>query len=197
MKLIVGLGNPGPEYQNTRHNAGFMVVDAIAARHRIAIDTHEKEALTGRGRVAGQPVVLARPLTYMNRSGDAVRKLVPKVLDAAGELRDLIVVHDDIDLDLGVIRIRERGSAGTHNGMRSIVASLETEEFLRIRFGVRGAGYENASDLADYVLEDFTSEETTLVGETVQRASDALLMIVRGDLRRAMTEYNRAPGREI
>jgi peptidyl-tRNA hydrolase, PTH1 family len=193
MKLIVGLGNPGPEYETTRHNAGFMIVDALAAKHRIAIGTHERDALTGRGRIAGQTVLLARPLTYMNRSGEAVAKLVRKYLGSDEDLRDLIVVHDDIDLDLGTIRIRERGSAGTHNGMRSIISSLETEEFARVRFGVRGDGYENSANLADYVLERFTSEEMTVVDETVRRASEALLVIVRGDLRRAMTTFNRIP----
>jgi peptidyl-tRNA hydrolase, PTH1 family len=193
MKLIVGLGNPGPEYETTRHNAGFMIVEALAAKHRIAIDTHERDALTGRGRIAGQPVLLARPVTYMNRSGEAVAKLVRKYLDSPEDLRELIVVHDDIDLDLGTIRIRERGSAGTHNGMRSIISSLETEEFARVRFGVRGDGYENSANLADYVLETFTSEEMTVVDETVRRASEALLVIVRGDLRRAMTTFNRVP----
>jgi peptidyl-tRNA hydrolase, PTH1 family len=191
MKLIVGLGNPGPEYETTRHNAGFMIVEALAAKHRIAIDTHERDALTGRGRMAGQPVLLARPLTYMNRSGEAVAKLVRKYLDSPEDLRDLIVVQDDIDLELGTIRIRERGSAGTHNGMRSIISSLETEEFVRVRFGVRGDGYENSVNLADYVLEEFTSEEMTVVNETVRRASEALLVIVRGDLRGAMTTFNR------
>lgn len=193
MKLIVGLGNPGPAYENTRHNAGFMVVDALAARHRIVLDTHEKDALTGRGRIAGQTVMLAKPLTFMNLSGAAVLKLVNKYADDVG---DVLVVYDDVDLALGTLRIRERGSPGTHNGMRSICASLETESFPRLRFGVRGETLGRTGDLADYVLEKFSEEEIPIVEETIGNALDAIIMIVRGDLRRAMTTFNRSVVRE-
>ena len=115
MKLIVGLGNPGTEYEATRHNVGWMVVDAFAKKFRIALDRHEKNAMTGEGRVAGGSVKLARPLTYMNLSGDAVKLLVGAYLEAT---EDLIVVYDDIDLPTGKLRIRSEGSAGTNNGMR-------------------------------------------------------------------------------
>src|SRR6059058_5155090 len=124
MKLIVGLGNPGEGYAQTRHNAGWMVIDALAKKFRIDVDKHEKESMTGEGRVAGGSIKVAKPLTYMNLSGDAVRLLVNGYLDSTD---DLIVVFDEIDLPLGKLRIKPNGSAGTHNGMRSIVASLATE----------------------------------------------------------------------
>lgn len=197
MKLIVGLGNPGTEYEKTRHNAGFMVVDALAQKHRIVLDTHEKDAMTGRGRIGGQSVLLARPMTFMNRSGSAILKLVNKYLEQGAGLGDLLVIYDDVDLDLGTIRIRERGSPGTHNGMRSICESLETDHFPRLRFGVRGETLSQVRDLADYVLENFTEREMTLVDETIKNALDAIAVIIRGDLRRAMTAFNRTAAREI
>ncbi|MDX1583143.1 MAG: aminoacyl-tRNA hydrolase [Thermoanaerobaculia bacterium] len=192
MKLIVGLGNPGVEYEKTRHNAGFMVVDALAEKFRISLDTHEKDAMTGKGRVASRPVMLAKPLTYMNRSGESVLKLVNKHLGGTDGLDDLLIVFDDVDLDLGTLRIRERGSPGTHNGMRSLCDWLETERFPRLRFGVRGTSYSREQELADYVLEDFEQTEMEIVTETIERAMDAIVLISRGDLRRAMTQFNRS-----
>src|SRR6059058_1628669 len=185
MKLIVGLGNPGEGYARTRHNAGWMVVDAFARKFRIDLDRHEKESMTGEGRVAGGSVKVARPLTYMNLSGDAVKLLVNAYLDSTD---DLIVVFDEIDLPLGKLRIKPSGSAGTHNGMRSIVASLATERFPRLRFGVRGAEYPEDGRLRDYVLDDFTAEEEPLVNRGIERAVDALVLFARGDLKRAMNE---------
>lgn len=188
MKLIVGLGNPGREYEKTRHNVGWMIVDAFAAKFRIKIDKHEKEAMTGSGRVAGGSVVVAKPLTYMNLSGDAVRLLANAYTES---LQDLIIVYDEIDLPLGKIRIRERGSSGTHNGMRSVVASLATESFPRLRFGVRGANDEQVARLRDYVLDDFEESELPLVNRSIERSVDALLLFARGDIRRAMNAFNR------
>src|SRR5947209_112837 len=133
MKLIIGLGNPGSEYARTRHNAGWMVADAFAEKFRIDISKHEKNALTGTGRVGGGAVLVAKPLTYMNLSGDAVALLKNAYADS---LDDIIVVYDEIDLPLGRLRIRPNGSSGTHNGMRSIVDSLASAEFPRLRFGV-------------------------------------------------------------
>src|SRR3954449_5301598 len=138
MKLIVGLGNPGDGYAKTRHNAGWMVVDAFAKKFRIDMNRHEKESMTGEGRVAGGSVKVAKPQTFMNNSGDAVRLLVNAYLDSTD---DLMIVYDDIDLPLARLRIKPSGSSGTHNGMRSIVASLASERFPRLRFGVRGAEY--------------------------------------------------------
>lgn len=189
MKLIVGLGNPGEDYARSRHNVGWAVADAFAKKFRIDLARHEKESMTGEGRVAGGTVKVAKPLTYMNLSGDAVRLLVNAYLDSSD---DLIVIYDEIDLPLGKLRIRPNGSAGTHNGMRSIVASLASERFPRLRFGVRGASYSDVR-LRDYVLDDFTDEELPLVQRNVDRAVDALVLFARGDLRRAMNEFNRDP----
>ena len=189
MKLIVGLGNPGAEYAKTRHNIGWVVADAFAKKYRIDIDKHEKDAMTGEGRVAGGTVKVAKPLTYVNNSGDVVRLLVNAYdIDPA---HDLIIVYDDVDLPLGKLRIRPNGSSGTHNGMRSIVASLASERFPRLRFGVRGADYSETSKLRDYVLDEFTSGEAVLVDRGIERSLDALFLFTRGDLRRAMNEFNR------
>ena len=190
MKLIVGLGNPGAGYERSRHNIGWMVADAFARKFRIEIARHEKSAMTGTGRVAGGAVMVAKPLTYMNLSGDAVRLLVNAYLESA---EDLIIVYDDIDLPLGRLRIRPSGSAGTHNGMRSIVESLATEQFPRLRCGVRGDNFGEAGRLRDYVLDDFSSNEQPAVEAMIGRAIDALVLFCRGDLRRAMNEFNRDP----
>ena len=185
MKVVVGLGNPGLQYEKTRHNIGWRVVDAFAAKFRIAVTVHEKNAMTGSGRAGGGSVLVAKPLTFMNLSGDAVRLLVNGYAES---LQDLIVVYDDIDLPTGRLRIRPSGSAGTHNGMRSIVAALGREDFPRLRVGVRGGDFDR---LRDYVLDEFTQEEAALVDRSVERAVDALVLFCRGDLRRAMNEFNR------
>ena len=190
MKVIVGLGNPGAEYERTRHNIGWRVIDAFAAKFRIALDTHEKDALTGRGRVAGGALMIARPLTFMNNSGDPVRLLVNAYAESAD---DLIVVYDDIDLPVGKLRLRTNGSAGTHNGMRSIVSRLASERFARLRFGVRGTDYSEAPQLRDYVLDDFSPTDAPLVDIGIARSIDALLLFARGDMKRAMNEFNREP----
>ena len=193
MKLIVGLGNPGREYASSRHNVGWMIVDAFAEKFRIDISKHEKEALTGSGRVAGGSVMVAKPLTYINRSGEAVKLLTDAYLES---LQDLIIIHDEVDLPLGNIRIRERGSAGTHNGMRSVVESLASESFPRLRCGVRGADYAEGAGLRDYVLDDFEDSELPIVNRSIERSVDALLLFARGDLKRAMTTFNRDPDEE-
>ena len=185
MKLIVGLGNPGPEYERTRHNIGWMVVDAFARKFRIDISKHEKSAMTGEGRVAGGSVKVAKPLTYMNLSGDAVRLLVNTYLDSTEEL---MVVYDDIDLPLGKLRIRRNGSAGTHNGMRSIIAELQSENFPRLRIGIGSA---TQGKLHDYVLDEFTSEEQPVIDAAITKAVDALVLFCRGDLSRAMNQFNK------
>jgi PTH1 family peptidyl-tRNA hydrolase len=187
MKLIVGLGNPGPEYERTRHNVGWQALEAFARKFRIDVNRHEKNALTGSGRVAGGSVMVAKPLTYMNLSGDAVRLLLNAYLETP---QDMIVVYDDIDLPLGKLRIRPNGSAGTHNGMRSIISTIQTENFPRLRIGI---GASDQGRLRDYVLDEFTSEEQPIVEKAVERAVDALLLFVRGDLRRAMNQFNKDP----
>lgn len=194
MKMIVGLGNPGSDYEQTRHNVGWMVVDAFARKFRIPISKHEKSAMTGTARVGGGSVLVAKPLTFMNLSGDAVRLLSNAYLDST---EDLIVVYDDIDLPVGRLRIRPDGSSGTHNGMRSIVSSLATERFPRLRFGVRGAEYGQGPGLRDYVLDPFPAEDQPLVQRGIERAVDALALFCRGDLRRAMNEFNRNDEAEL
>lgn len=187
MKLIVGLGNPGPAYERTRHNIGWQAVDAFCTKFRIALDTHEKNAMTGRGRVAGGSVMVAKPLTYMNLSGDAVKLLINAYLESPA---DMIVVYDDVDIPVGRLRIRPNGSSGTHNGMRSIVEVLGTENFPRLRIGVKGARY-GENPLRDYVLDEFDSDEQEAVAESLKRAVDALTLFVRDDLKRAMNQFNR------
>lgn len=187
MKLIVGLGNPGAEYERTRHNAGWMVLDAFARKFRIEVSRHEKNALTGTGRVAGGAVMVAKPLTYMNLSGDAVKLLLSAYIEST---EDMIVVYDDIDLPVGRLRVRPSGSAGTHNGMRSIVQTLGSERFPRLRVGI---GSSEGGRLRDYVLDPFTAAEQALIDQATERAVDALLLFVRGDLKRAMNEFNRDP----
>ncbi|HYC92587.1 MAG TPA: aminoacyl-tRNA hydrolase [Thermoanaerobaculia bacterium] len=187
MKLIVGLGNPGADYERTRHNVGWMVVDAFAKKFRVDVTRHEKSAYTGTGRVAGGSVMVAKPLTYMNLSGEAVRLLVNAYLESTD---DLIVVYDDIDLPLGKLRIRPSGSSGTHNGMRSIVQELATERFPRLRVGIGAA---DGGWLRDYVLDEFAADEQAVVDRAIERAVDALVLFARGDLRRAMNEFNKDP----
>ncbi|MEA2463763.1 MAG: peptidyl-tRNA hydrolase, family [Acidobacteriota bacterium] len=187
MKLIVGLGNPGAEYERTRHNVGWHVLDAFARKFRIEITRHEKNALTGSGRVAGGSVMVAKPLTYMNLSGDAVKLLLNAYLESTD---DLLVVYDDIDLPLGRLRIRPNGSAGTHNGMRSIISTINTEKFPRLRVGIGSA---EQGRLRDYVLDAFTAEEQPIVDKAVERAVDALVLFARGDLKRAMNQFNKDP----
>ena len=185
MKLIVGLGNPGAEYERTRHNVGWRVVDAFARKFRIAVTKHEKSAMTGTGRVAGGSVMVAKPLTYMNLSGDAVRLLLNAYLESPAEM---IVVYDDVDLPLGKLRIKPNGSAGTHNGMRSIISEIGTENYPRLRIGI---GAQEQGRLRDYVLDEFSPDEEPIVEKAVERAVEALVLFARGDLRRAMNEFNR------
>jgi PTH1 family peptidyl-tRNA hydrolase len=193
VRLIIGLGNPGEEYARSRHNVGWMVVDAFAAKFRIAVTKHEKNALTGTGRVGGGNVLLAKPLTYMNNSGDAVALLKNAYAES---VEDIMVVFDEIDLPLARLRIRPNGSSGTHNGMRSIVASLASEQFPRLRFGVRGPSYSESHRLRDYVLDDFEEAELPVVARGIDRSLDALVLFARGDLKRAMNTFNRDPQEE-
>jgi PTH1 family peptidyl-tRNA hydrolase len=185
MKLIVGLGNPGAEYEKTRHNVGWQVIDAFARKFRIDVTKHEKNALTGSGRVAGGSVMVAKPLTYMNLSGDAVRLLLNAYIEST---QDMIVVYDDIDLPTGKLRIRPNGSSGTHNGMRSIISTIQTENFPRLRVGI---GQQSEGRLRDYVLDAFAPDEMPVIDRAIERSVDALVMFVRGDLKRAMNQFNK------
>ena len=185
MYLIVGLGNPGTKYAHTRHNVGFDVMEKLAKKLNVSISREKDEALIGECFVGGKKAILALPQTYMNLSGEAVMRLVNyyKI-----EPEDLLVVYDDIDLAPGFIRIRKNGSAGTHNGMRSIIGLLGFENFPRLRVGVgqKREGYE----LADWVLGHYIGEEADVQDKAFELAADAIIDYVQNGIESAMCKYN-------
>lgn len=186
MYLIAGLGNPGAKYDGTRHNMGFDVITELIDRHHIPSSGISMKALYGKGRIEGQPCLLIKPLTYMNLSGEAVQQFVHYYrIDPESEL---IVIYDDIDLAPGQIRIRRKGSAGSHNGMKSVLSCLGTDVFTRIRVGI-GAKPEGW-DLADYVLSRPDTGDRELIDEAIARAADAAAMIVSGEPDKAMSIFN-------
>lgn len=184
MYIIVGLGNPGRKYEGTRHNVGFHTIDLLSRRLTIPVNKLKYKALVGEGHIGSERVVLVKPQTFMNLSGQSVMELVQfyKI-----DLKQLIVIYDDIDVKTGSLRIREKGSAGSHNGMRNIIYLLKQDEFPRIRIGV---GKPENGDLADYVLGRFSKEEAGLVSEAIERAALAVETIVGQDLQLAMNKYN-------
>lgn len=187
MFAIIGLGNPGKEYENTRHNAGFNSVDAIAKKYGIDISKNEFKSKVGQGFIDNQKVILAKPQTYMNNSGEAVREVVDFYkLDSSS---DIIIIYDDISLDVGMIRVRDKGSAGGHNGIKSIIAHLGSEAFLRIRVGVGDKG-ENG-DLVKHVLGTFKGEDENTIKESYEKAADAAALIINDNLEKAMNIYNK------
>jgi PTH1 family peptidyl-tRNA hydrolase len=185
MRLVVGLGNPGDRYRRTRHNVGFMVADALAARSGVAHWREEADAWIAEARVGGEPALLVKPATFMNRSGVAVERLLAAW---GGAAPDLVVVVDDVALDLGTLRVRERGSHGGHNGLRSLVEMLGTDEFARVRVGIRKG--EPQDDLAEYVLSEFPEEDVLVVQEMVGLAGDAVECLVREGAGEAMNRFN-------
>jgi len=186
MWLIVGLGNPGERYARTRHNVGFRSVETLAERHSLTFRQQQANSQLAEGIIHGQRVVLVKPQTYMNLSGQAVSALRNWYkIDPAHEL---LVIYDDLDLPFARIRIRERGSAGTHNGMRSIVAQLGTTEFPRLRVGIGQPP--GKMDAADYVLSRFTPEEEAVLPDVLARVADAVDVILREGLITAMNRYN-------
>ncbi len=184
MYVIAGLGNPGKKYENTRHNMGFITIDQLAEKHDIKVDKLKFKALVGEGRIAGQKVLLVKPQTYMNLSGESIREVMQfyKL-----EPEELIVIYDDIDLELGALRIRKFGSAGTHNGMRSVVYQLKSDRFPRIRIGI---GNQKKGDLADFVIGGFSKAEVPVLEETVMKAVSAIECMVEEDIDIAMNRYN-------
>lgn len=186
MFVIVGLGNPEKKYDGTRHNIGFAVIDALADKYNISIKDKKHKALCGTGVIEGVKVMLVKPLTYMNLSGDSVAdvmnfyKLDPE--------EDMLVVYDDISLAPGNIRVRKKGSAGGHNGIKSIIARCGTQNFMRVKVGVgeKPEGW----DLADHVLGHFSDEDSKLVREAIDDAIGAIVMMSRGDVDQAMNNYN-------
>lgn len=192
MKLIVGLGNPGRGYARNRHNIGFMCLGDFARKQGIRFDRKRGKARTGIGEVAGEGVILARPQTFMNLSGESVSRLVSG-FDIA--LDDLLVVHDDLDLSLGKIRLRRGGSSGGHKGVDSIISSLGSQDFPRLRVGIgRPASSENHSEsgegIISYVLSDFTPVEKQIVAQVIPRVSEAMLYLLTDGLLPAMNRYN-------
>ncbi len=187
MFIIAGLGNPTKEYEGTRHNAGFDVIDRLSEKYNIAVDTKKHRALIGKGMIAGQKVILAKPQTYMNLSGESIRSLLDYY--KVDEEHELLVIYDDVSLGVGQLRIRAKGSAGGHNGIKNIIAHLGGQVFPRIKIGVgeKPPKY----DLADYVLGHFSKAEKVLMDEGYDNAVRAVEMIVSGDIEGAMNEYNR------
>jgi PTH1 family peptidyl-tRNA hydrolase len=182
---VVGLGNPGDRYRRTRHNAGFMVVDALAARAGVTRGREEADAWVGEADVGDEPVRLVKPLAFMNRSGIVVARLLEA---SGGSPADLVVVVDDAALDLGTLRVRERGSHGGHNGLRSLIDVLGTDEFVRVRIGVRKG--ELPEDLAGYVLGEFPSEDVLVVQELVGLAADAVTCVLKYGPTETMNRFN-------
>jgi PTH1 family peptidyl-tRNA hydrolase len=186
MRLIVGLGNPDPEYQWTPHNLGFMAVDELANRGAIRVERPEGKALVGRGRLAGEEILLAKPQTYMNLSGISVRELLAKY---ELEVRDLLVMWDEVQLPLGTIRIHTEGSAGSHNGAKSVIGALGTQEFARLRLG---CGPEHPlNSRREYVLRPMKKAELEIAAEMLDEAGNAVETILKEGIDAAMSKFNR------
>lgn len=187
MYIIAGLGNPSKEYEGTRHNVGFQVIDRIADKYNISVDTKKHRAFIGKGMIAGQKVILAKPQTYMNLSGESIRSLLDYY--KIDEENELIVIYDDISLEPGQIRIRAKGSAGGHNGIKNIILHIGGQVFPRIKVGV--GEKPSKMDLADYVLGHFSKEEKEQMEEGYEHAVHALELMLTGEISEAMNEYNR------
>jgi len=193
MKIIVGLGNPGRAYANNRHNLGFMCLNHFARTHGIKFDKRKAKARIGSGEIAGSKVMLARPQTYMNRSGESVSLLVRNFNI---NLHDLLVIHADLDLPLGKIRIRHGGGSGGHRGIESIISCLENQDFVRLRIGIGRPAVAadsvtiNDADAISYVLGDFTPDQKQIINQVIPRVSEAILHLLTEDITAAMNRYN-------
>jgi PTH1 family peptidyl-tRNA hydrolase len=189
VKLVVGLGNPGIEYQFTPHNLGYLTIDRIAQRCKVDVHSRRCQAVTAKAKLAGHDVLLAKPETYMNLSGLSVRKLVEDLgIDPAN---DLIVVYDELDLPMGAIRVRPRGGTAGHNGLESIIGALGTEEFTRVRLGI--APDHAVRDGAKYVLAQFKKAQLEMIDEVLDRAADAVEAILKDGVAAAMNRFNVRP----
>ena len=184
MFIIAGLGNPGKEYTSTRHNAGYMAIDYLAEKLNVKLNKLKFNSVYGDTSINGEKVMLVKPVTYMNRSGIAIAEIMKfyKI-----EVENLIVIYDDIDLPLGTLRIRPNGSPGTHNGMKSIISSINNGEFPRIRIGI---GRNENMDLADYVLQKFSQSERDLINPIIEKAAEASIEIINKSIDSAMQKYN-------
>lgn len=187
MFIIVGLGNPTSQYAGTRHNIGFDVIHYLSEKYQIPLDFNKHKAICGKGYIEGQKVILAQPQTYMNLSGESVRELVDYYKIDPKE--ELVVIYDDISLDVGQLRIRGKGSAGGHNGIKSILSHLGDQVFPRIKVGVgdKPKGW----DLADYVLGHFSKEEAEQVEKGIEQAAEAVKVIMAEGINQAMNQYNK------
>ena len=184
MKIIAGLGNPGKEYENTKHNVGFLTIDILAEKYDIKVNKIKFKGLVGEGMIGTEKVILVKPQTYMNLSGQCIREIVAFYkLD----MEDLVVIYDDRDLPMGNLRIRKKGSAGTHNGMRSIIYDLQDDGFPRVRVGIGG---ERKGDLANDVISGFSGDDRKLIEEAIVKAADAVTCLVEDGIDRAMVDYN-------
>jgi PTH1 family peptidyl-tRNA hydrolase len=195
MRLIIGLGNPGRQYAITRHNIGFMLIDLLANTFRASSLPANKWSQLRRANIRGEQVLLVQPQTYMNRSGIAVKEVVDQYQTSP---EHLIVIYDDLDLEVGRLRIRSRGGHGGHKGVESIIEHLETNEFTRLRFGIgrpQAEGSQQArpdrNHVVDYVLEPFQQDEQKIITETMGRSVDAIVLILNDQIDRAMNLYNR------
>ncbi|HEY0379292.1 MAG TPA: aminoacyl-tRNA hydrolase [Pyrinomonadaceae bacterium] len=187
-RLIVGLGNPGAEYERTRHNVGFMLVDLLARESGAQVKRRECRALVGRAELEGRRVELVKPQTYMNLSGEAVACLVAKQESKEEAAREVIVISDDLALPFGTIRLRRRGSAGGHNGLKSIIAALKTDEFMRLRIGIQPE--HPVGDTKSFVLDEFARAERAALEEILERSAAALRAVLRDGIDKAMALYN-------
>lgn len=186
MYIIAGLGNPTKEYKGTRHNVGFDAIDEIANQYQIKVDSKKHKAVYGTGYIEGYKVILVKPQTYMNLSGESLREFIDYY--KADPESELIILYDDIDLDVGQLRIRRKGSAGGHNGIKSIIAQLGTQNFMRIKIGV--GEKPNYMDLADYVLGHFSKEERVIVDESIESVAKAVELIITKEIAAAMNVFN-------
>ncbi|MFZ5996412.1 MAG: aminoacyl-tRNA hydrolase [Nitrospirota bacterium] len=190
MWIIVGLGNPGSRYAKTRHNVGFNVIDQLAEAYRITLNEKELYSI-GKGAIEGQETVFLKPLTFMNRSGLAVKRVLKKYGIPTDNLsKTLIVVHDDLDLETGVIKIRKGGSSGGHKGIESIIQETGTKDFIRVKVGI---GRDRDIPVERYVLSTFTTAEKNAIKDAIINASDAVSVIVAEGIDKAMNRFNRSP----
>lgn len=185
MKLIVGLGNPGRQYAQTRHNMGFMVIDELSRKFAIPLDQAKHKGLYGIGMYKGEKILLLKPLTYMNLSGESIRAVMDYYQI---DIEDFLVIYDDLDLPVGKIRIRQKGSAGGHNGIKSTILQLGTQQFGRIRIGIDRP--QRGMNIPDYVLGHFSKEEQAAVIDAVKRSADACERWLSIPLQQVMNEFN-------
>jgi len=185
MYLVIGLGNPEEEYNNTRHNMGFNVINKIAKKNEISISRNKFEGLYGDGIIENNKIMLIKPQTYMNLSGKSIKQYIDfyKI-----DIDDIIVIYDDIDIDTGVIKIRKNGGPGTHNGMKSVVHELGTDQFARIRVGIGAPKYDE--DLINYVIGHIPEEEKEILDKGVEQASEAVIEIIKNGIECAMNRFN-------